>query len=578
MKDLEELLEELLKKDESDSYIEFKTNLEPHLVGEYISALSNSACLKTRDFGYLIFGIEDKSKKIVGTKFDIKNAKIKSENNKNNTESLELYLRRNIEPKISFEFYDLEIEEKKIVILEIASAKGRPTTYKGKGLCRINESKTSLDLLPEKFIKKIYNSETDWSLLTPDKKYSFEDLDEEAVERACKLIISNNSQFEQFKNFPKTLFKKAKILSAEGEIVNATMLLLGKSEFGSDFGEIKIKFPGWRSGVGEVGGAETFTIPFLTEVPKIYLKIRNDKIKTFPDGSLFPNHDVIDKYDKEACLEAINNCIAHNDYFQAKIIAIHQCQNQKLDKIKDEIDYIDFESNGNFYYGKPYDYLDGKGTPKKYRNKFLAEAMKTLKMGVDVSGRGINFIYQKQIDKYFPIPDFISRNEGDYEEIFALRIYGKIIDKKFSEILRNHPSFDISKVILLDKIQKMRGAEVDEDEARKLAKEKLIEGRRPNYILSAKVSEILGQKADYINKKGSSPEEIAQKILKLLKTFPNGCNRRDIDGACYYMISTLKNDKQKDKMIQNILTKLKKSKVIDKIGEKRNAIWILKKE
>ena len=93
-----------------------------------------------------------------------------------------------------------------------------------------------------------------------------------------------------------------------------------------------------------------------------------------------------------------------------------------------------------------------------------------------------------------------------------------------------------------------------------------------------KVAEILDKKADYINKKGSSPEEIAQKILKLLKTFSNGCKRRDIDMACYHMISTLKNDKQKDKMIQNILTKLKKSEVIDKIGEKRNVIWILKKE
>jgi ATP-dependent DNA helicase RecG len=70
------------------------------------------------------------------------------------------------------------------------------------------------------------------------------------------------------------------------------------------------------------------------------------------------------------------------------------------------------------------------------------------------------------------------------------------------------------KTIMLDKIQKNRGAEVDEDEARKLAKEKLIEGRKPNYILSMKVAEILDQKADYINKKGSSPEEIAQKILK----------------------------------------------------------------
>ena len=72
-KELKELLEELLKKDESDSYIEFKIDLEPSLVGEYISALSNSACLKHRDFGYLVFGIADNSKKIVGTKFNIKN-------------------------------------------------------------------------------------------------------------------------------------------------------------------------------------------------------------------------------------------------------------------------------------------------------------------------------------------------------------------------------------------------------------------------------------------------------------------------------------------------------------------------
>ena len=40
----------------------------------------------------------------------------------------------------------------------------------------------------------------------------------------------------------------------------------------------------------------------------------------------------------------------------------------------------------------------------------------------------------------------------------------------------------------------------------------------------------------------------------------------------------MSNDKQKDKMIQNILTKLKKSEAIDKIGEKSNVIWIQKKE
>ena len=128
----------------------------------------------------------------------------------------------------------------------------------------------------------------------------------------------------------------------------------------------------------------------------------------------------------------------------------------------------------------------------------------------------------------------------------------------------------------MDKIQKGLGEEVDEGEAKKLKKEKLIEGRRPHYILSNKVAEILDQKGDYINKKGSSNDEIAQKILKLLKEFPSGCNRKDIDQACYYMISILKTDKQKNKMIENILAKLKKNGLIEKKGEKKNAIWIIK--
>ena len=94
--------------------------------------------------------------------------------------------------------------------------------------------------------------------------------------------------------------------------------------------------------------------------------------------------------------------------------------------------------------------------------------------------------------------------------------------------------------------------------------------------MSKKVAEILDQKADYINKKGSSNEEIAQKILKLLKESPDGCNRREIDQECYHMISILKTDKQKNKMIENILGKLKKSGLIEKKGEKKNAIWITK--
>jgi ATP-dependent DNA helicase RecG len=284
----------------------------------------------------------------------------------------------------------------------------------------------------------------------------------------------------------------------------------------------------------------------------------------------------IEKYNKEACLEAINNCIAHNDYLESKIMAIHQYQDEKMERIDAVVDYIEFESNGNFYDGNPQDYFDGKKTPKRYRNKFLAEAMKTLRMGVDVSGRGINLIYQKQLDKYFPAPDFISHCDDFYNETFKIRIYGKVIDQKFSEILINHPDFNILKIVLLDKIQKNKIDEIDKKDLKKLRDQRLIEKIGKNYILSIKVAEILGKEAEYSEKKGSSNNEIAQKILKLLKESPLGCNRREIDRVCYHMISTLKNDKQKDIMIQNILAKLKKTGLIEKKGEKKNAIWIAK--
>jgi ATP-dependent DNA helicase RecG len=201
--------------------------------------------------------------------------------------------------------------------------------------------------------------------------------------------------------------------------------------------------------------------------------------------------------------------------------------------------------------------------------------MKTLKMGVDVSGKGIGFIYQKQIDKYFPIPDFISRNEGDYEEIFVLRIYGKVIDKKFSEILRNHPSFDIPKIILLDKIQKGLGNEIDENDVKKLQKEKLIEGRKPNYILSMKVAEILGEEVEYTRRKGFSDDEVIDIIIKHLKNFPNGKSRLQIDElAEKYLSTTLNSDKKRAK-IKYILSKMKKKNLIKNFGSDKKPFYKL---
>lgn len=73
---LVELIEYLRKFPKETDWLEFKTNYyNPEDIGQYISALSNAAALNNREYGYLIFGIDDSSHEIVGTDIVLKNKK-----------------------------------------------------------------------------------------------------------------------------------------------------------------------------------------------------------------------------------------------------------------------------------------------------------------------------------------------------------------------------------------------------------------------------------------------------------------------------------------------------------------------
>ena len=77
-------------------WVEFKRNMAvPRDIGEYISALSNSAVLNDKPYGYLVWGVQDQPHKIVGTDF-------RPEAAKQNNEPLENWLLRLLEPKIQF--------------------------------------------------------------------------------------------------------------------------------------------------------------------------------------------------------------------------------------------------------------------------------------------------------------------------------------------------------------------------------------------------------------------------------------------------------------------------------------------
>jgi len=139
----DKIVEELRKYDSEREWFEFKENwFKADELGEYISALSNSAAIAGKKFAYFVWGINDQSHEIVGTSFNC--------NQDVNHEPLKHYLARQFSPDINFAFEELIIEGKKIVLLTIPAAKSVPTSYARERYIRIGSSKENLRKYPEK--------------------------------------------------------------------------------------------------------------------------------------------------------------------------------------------------------------------------------------------------------------------------------------------------------------------------------------------------------------------------------------------------------------------------------------------
>ncbi|HOF67022.1 MAG TPA: ATP-binding protein [Candidatus Fermentibacter daniensis] len=138
------LVQELVKLPSETEWAEFKLNNDdPHEIGEYISALSNSAALNDKAFAYLLWGIEDATHEIIGTTFE------PSLTRKGN-EPLETWLLRLLSPRIDFKFHEVTIDGCKIVLLKIDRASRHPVAFNRTEYLRVGECKRKLVDFPEK--------------------------------------------------------------------------------------------------------------------------------------------------------------------------------------------------------------------------------------------------------------------------------------------------------------------------------------------------------------------------------------------------------------------------------------------
>ncbi len=143
-----ELLNELVKQTNESEWVEFKLNFHSEQeIGERISALANGAAIQNQDFGYLVFGVEDKTHLIKGTTF-------KPKQHKKGNEELEHWLVQRLDPRIDFRIYEFSYDvTRQIVVFIIPAAHNRPVDFFHHSYIRVGSITRRLAEFPEKEAK-----------------------------------------------------------------------------------------------------------------------------------------------------------------------------------------------------------------------------------------------------------------------------------------------------------------------------------------------------------------------------------------------------------------------------------------
>lgn len=562
MKTIEEqyiLLEDLLAQARQrqsageTEWMEFKTNIGEsrcsityERVGNYISGLSNSACLKYRPYGYLVLGVEDGTWNIVGTNLRMPTAKYSNQD-------YELWLRKNCSPIIPFEIEEFEFEGKHIVIFEIQAAVGEPVNFQGAAYVRVGSNLTKLKDFPE-YVRQIYNSQKDWSAEIV-KEATFNDLDPDAINEARKMYAKKHEDLiAEMKSWDDVKFLNKAKITKQGQITNTAILLLGRAECEHLISPAVARIRWiYKDSRGEEKDFSIETCPFVIAANTVYRKIRNWKYRYMNPELLSLVPDELDTYDPFVIREALNNAIAHQDYGRYGMI-----------NVIEEEDRLIFTNLGTFIPNSIKNVLTNDAPEEHYRNRFLATAMVELGM-VDTIGSGIRRMFNKQRERLFPMPDYEFSDDR-----VKVTIIGKVVDIDYAMLLTRDKTLTLLDIEMLSRLQTHRP--LSDDEIAHLRKRKLIEGRKNALFFAQSVAKATGQKAEYTRNKGFDDNYYKDLILKALDQHVT-MSRPEIDTLLMTKLPEALTDKQKVSKIGNLLTSLRKA---DKIvfGEKK--LWRLK--
>jgi len=290
--DIRQIVQELCAFHDEQEWFEFKENwYQPEALGEYVSALSNAAAFHHKKYGYFIWGVNDVTHEIVGTKFN-QYCDYREEPYQN-------YLARNLSPSINFRFQEDEIDGKRVVVLIVPAATEIPTAFKERRYIRIGSSKNNIKDYPKREIElfKILDGRSETIETVPAK---YQDL------TFSKLFGYYGSKGIVLKE--ETFVKNLGLRNAEGEYNLMAQLL-------SDDSHIPLRVSIFN---GKTKGSKLFSV---REFGNNCLLYTLDELLRYGDVINVLQADEEDRvverkevplFDNKAFREAVINAVLHN--------------------------------------------------------------------------------------------------------------------------------------------------------------------------------------------------------------------------------------------------------------------------
>lgn len=546
--ELQALLSDLIARWEGE-VVEFKrggAGFPTPDIGKYFSALANEANLRNQGSAWLVFGVDNKTRSVVGTDYRPATEQL---------QSLKMQIAQGAEPSITLRnVHELAHPDGRVLLFEIPAApRGLPIAWQGHFYSRAGESLVSLGLDKQDEIRQ-QTLALDWSAQAVPGA-SVASLDETAVRKARESFAkkyANRFAADEVMGWPVETFLNRCKLAKDGVLTRAAVLLLGRPESAYLLSPHPAQLT-WKL-EGAERAYEHFGPPFLLSSSALYQKIRNVQIRILPEDQLIAVE--VAKYDQRIVLEGLHNCIAHQDYSRHGRVVVTELPDRLI-----------LENEGGFFEGRPADYIDGNRTPRRYRNPFLAQAMAELNM-IDTMGYGIHSIHLGQARRYFPMPDY----DLSQPDAVKLTIHGRVVDPAYSRLLIQKTDLPLADVLALDRIQKK--LPLPDEAVARLRRAGLIEGRRPNLHVSASVAKATASMADYIRTRAQDDEFYAKLITDYLGK-SGEATRAEINKLLLSKLSEALTDEQKDHKVANLLTNLRRRGQIRNAGTRGQPRWML---